>query len=58
MSATFKPGDPVRERETEREMVVEGYDADGRVVCSFWQGVARIFAPYLEAELVKIPLPW
>ena len=56
MGATFRPGDPVRQIGSDREMVVEGFDDTGRVICSFWKGIAREKATFSETELEKMPL--
>jgi uncharacterized protein YodC (DUF2158 family) len=61
MSDIFQPGDPVRKRQTNGEpaieMIVEGYDPFGRVICSFWKGTSRDTDTFWEMELEKIPLP-
>ena len=56
MDARFQPGDVVRPKGTDLEMIVEGYDA-GRVRCSFWKGIARLTTLYDETDLEKIPPP-
>jgi uncharacterized protein YodC (DUF2158 family) len=57
MSAAFQPGDPVRQHGASEEMIVEGYDDDGRVICSYWQGITRAKAAFLETDLEPIPPP-
>jgi uncharacterized protein YodC (DUF2158 family) len=57
----FKIGDAVRVRGGDgTEMVVDGFDATGNVICSFWQGVRRVQAAFRAATLEKSappPLP-
>jgi hypothetical protein len=57
MGTTFRPGDPVRQTGSDLELVVEGYDDTGRVICSFRKGIARETAAVVEPELERIPLP-
>ena len=62
MSNIFQPGDPVRQRQTvigqeAIEMIVEGHDHLGRVICSFWRGTSRETDTFWEIELEKTPLP-
>jgi uncharacterized protein YodC (DUF2158 family) len=53
----FRPGDPVQQGGRSEELLVEGYDDFGRVICSFWEGAKRARAAFREAELKKVPLP-
>jgi uncharacterized protein YodC (DUF2158 family) len=56
MRQLFQPGDPIRVKGTDGpEMMVEGYDAGGQVVCSFWEGVSRKQVSFPEASLERIP---
>ena len=57
MGAAFQRGDAVRQPGTSREMVVEGYDDDGRVLCALWKGIAKVTFTFLEKDLEKIPFP-
>ena len=36
------------------ELMVEGYDESGRVLCSFWEGVHRSQAPFAEERLHRV----
>jgi len=49
--ATFRPGVVVRQAGGSVELMVEGYDHLGRVICSFWDGIRRAKAAFQEAEL-------
>jgi uncharacterized protein YodC (DUF2158 family) len=56
MPRSFQPGVAVREKGGDNsEMVVEGYDADGRVLCSLWAGIHRETRPFAEEALEVIP---
>lgn len=56
MNQLFRPGELVRVRGTNGpEMLVEGYDQAGKVLCSFWEGVSRKLAAFPEDGLEKIP---
>jgi uncharacterized protein YodC (DUF2158 family) len=58
MAGVFQPGQLVRVRGTGGpEMLVEGYDETGRVLCSFWEGVSRKSAPFCEGDLERLALP-
>jgi uncharacterized protein YodC (DUF2158 family) len=54
MNTTFQPGDRVRQRLTNREMVVEGYDAEGRVSCFWFTGEATVSTTFLETDLERV----
>jgi uncharacterized protein YodC (DUF2158 family) len=56
MAAMFQSGDPVREKGgSGPDMLVEGYDGSGKVICSFWEGVSRGQKNLSEALLEKVP---
>lgn len=56
MNHLFQPGDLVHVRGANGpEMLVEGYDQAGRVLCSYWEGVSRKTSAFPEGILEKIP---
>jgi uncharacterized protein YodC (DUF2158 family) len=56
MNHLFRPGELVRVQGTAGpEMLVEGYDQAGKVLCSFWEGVSRKLAAFPEEILERIP---
>lgn len=56
MAGLFKPGEPVRHSGgIGQDMLVEGYDEAGRVICSFWEGITRKQQAFSEDDLEKIP---
>ncbi len=59
MNHLFQPGDLVRVQggSDGPEMLVEGYDQAGKVLCSYWEGVSRKLAAFPEDVLEKIPPP-
>jgi hypothetical protein len=56
--AAFRPGEPVQQAGRSEELIVEGYDPLGRVICSYWAGISRAKAAFQEAELRKVAPPW
>jgi uncharacterized protein YodC (DUF2158 family) len=57
MGATFRPGDVARHVGRDVELVVEGYDQMGRVICWYWLGAMLTKAAFREAELEKVVTP-
>jgi uncharacterized protein YodC (DUF2158 family) len=53
----FQVGDMVRVKPDGPDMMVEGFDEAGRVLCSFWEGVTRKLDYFAEADLEQIPPP-
>ena len=57
MGATFRPGDVARPAGRDVELIVEGYDETGRVICWYWRGTTVTKAAFREAELEKVVTP-
>jgi len=54
-SQLFKPGDFVRLRNSDQELMVESYVESGVVICSFWEGITRNKDRFSETALEIIP---
>jgi hypothetical protein len=57
MGATFRPGAVARQAGRDVELIVDGYDEMGRVICWYWQGATLTKATFREAELEKVAPP-
>ena len=56
MPTLFQAGDRVRLKGSdESELIVEGYDDSGKVICSFWRGIQRDEGVFAEEALEKTP---
>jgi uncharacterized protein YodC (DUF2158 family) len=51
----FQVGDVVRLKPDGLDMMVEGFDEAGRVLCSFWEGVSRKLDYLSQADLEQAP---